>query len=162
LVLSLLFARDRFLVIQRGQPPYIGQWAPPGGYVEYGESLESAAVREVEEESGVVLQPEALIPYALVSLPQMNQFYAIYTARLPDTVPLRAKAPESLDARWVTTTELASIKLWDPAIGFDMTRVYRNAQSGRFEFYQQTESFLRCFTQDRIAYLRRSGDRDES
>jgi 8-oxo-dGTP diphosphatase len=162
LVLSLLFARDRFLVIKRGEPPYIGQWAPPGGYVEYGESLESAAVREVEEESGVVLRPEALIPYALVSLPQMNQFYAIYTARLPDTLPLRAKPPESLDARWVTATELASIEFWEPAAGFDMGRVYRNAQSDRFEFYQQTESFVRRFAKDRITYLRGPRDRNES
>jgi len=41
------------LLIKRRHPPGEGTWAIPGGFVEIGESLEEAALRELEEETGV-------------------------------------------------------------------------------------------------------------
>lgn len=42
------------VLIKRKNPPY--GWAIPGGFVDYGESYETAAMREAEEETGLVVQ----------------------------------------------------------------------------------------------------------
>ena len=43
----------KLLLIQRGGEPFKGQWALPGGFVEMDEPLETGALRELEEETGV-------------------------------------------------------------------------------------------------------------
>ncbi len=43
----------KVLLIQRAFPPFKGKWALPGGFVNLDETLEEAALREMEEETGV-------------------------------------------------------------------------------------------------------------
>jgi len=44
---------DRIVLIERKNPPY--GWALPGGFVDYGESYEQAALREAMEETGLAV-----------------------------------------------------------------------------------------------------------
>jgi 8-oxo-dGTP diphosphatase len=43
----------QILLIQRKNEPFKGKWALPGGFVEYGEKVENAVIREVFEETGL-------------------------------------------------------------------------------------------------------------
>ncbi len=56
------------LLVQRAIQPSYGKWVFPGGYVDRGETLDSAALREVQEESGLVVRLRRLL--GVYSLPQ--------------------------------------------------------------------------------------------
>ncbi|MCF8231755.1 MAG: NUDIX hydrolase [Bacteroidales bacterium] len=43
----------KVLLIQRKNPPFLGFWAFPGGFVEINEPLKDSAIRELEEETGL-------------------------------------------------------------------------------------------------------------
>jgi 8-oxo-dGTP diphosphatase len=51
----------RALIIRRGHEPRKGEWSLPGGHVELGESLTDAVRREIKEETGLQVEPGAII-----------------------------------------------------------------------------------------------------
>lgn len=51
----------RVLLIRRGKEPLKGAWVIPGGTVEWGESLTAALIREMREETGLVVRPGDLL-----------------------------------------------------------------------------------------------------
>jgi ADP-ribose pyrophosphatase YjhB (NUDIX family) len=58
---AVVIAEGRVLLVRRGGEPLKGHWSLPGGLVELGESLFSAVVREVKEETGLLVEPVELI-----------------------------------------------------------------------------------------------------
>lgn len=52
-VLGGLIFNKKILLIKRENPPYKGYWGLPGGKIKFGENIEKAALREIEEETGI-------------------------------------------------------------------------------------------------------------
>ncbi len=57
----IIDTQGRVLLVQRGSEPRKGHWSIPGGLVELGESLLDAVRREALEETGLTVEPVALV-----------------------------------------------------------------------------------------------------
>ncbi|MFF0012092.1 NUDIX domain-containing protein [Streptomyces sp. NPDC005374] len=93
------------LLVERGQEPYAGQWALPGGFVHPDESAETAARRELAEETGLSdlsgLHLEQLRTYSEPDRdPRMRVVSVAYAALLPDP-PEPHGGSDAAEARWV-------------------------------------------------------------
>ena len=97
----------RLLLVQRANEPGRGLWSVPGGRVEPGEDDAAALVREMAEETGLLVKPGELVgrvqrgPFAI----------ADYRCTVVGG-PLRA-GDDAPDARWCDRAALAALPLVD-------------------------------------------------
>ena len=122
-VSTLLIAQKKILFIRRDIPPYAGKWAPPGGYPEKGESMRQAAIRELQEETGLEIDQDKLIPFFLSSISPMNQYYISFRAHLSDPMKPTCGA-EVRDAAWFDRDEFPADEYWLPALTSILSDVY--------------------------------------
>ena len=72
-----------FILIKRMNDPFKDCWALPGGFVEYGESVEDAAIREAKEETNIDVELEEMVNvYSAPDRdPRRHTVTVAYTAR---------------------------------------------------------------------------------
>ena len=70
----------RVLLTRRAIHPAHGKWTFPGGYVEWGEPVASAAIRETFEETGLTVELGALV--GVYSYPATPVVIVVYEARV--------------------------------------------------------------------------------
>ncbi len=58
---TIIIKDSQVVLIKRRNDPYKDSWALPGGFVEYGEKVENAAVREAKEETSLDINLEKLV-----------------------------------------------------------------------------------------------------
>jgi ADP-ribose pyrophosphatase YjhB (NUDIX family) len=108
------------LLIQRGKPPRQGQWGIPGGAQHVGETVFEAAKREVAEETGVAIEPRAIIT-VVDSLTRDPDGRARYHYTLVEVLAdWLAGEPTPRDdaqaARWVGLDTLESLGMWSETV----------------------------------------------
>jgi len=107
---------EKFLLIQRGKPPRKGQWSIPGGRQELGESVKDTAVREVLEETGIVVTVTDFLD--VIDSIQHDEngnisFHATLIDYAAEWISGGAKAgSDAIDVAWHSLEELSGLGLW--------------------------------------------------
>jgi ADP-ribose pyrophosphatase YjhB (NUDIX family) len=60
-VIAVVRRGNQLLLAQRSKGGYIGKWGFPGGHLERGETVVEAALRELEEETGVIADSRGVL-----------------------------------------------------------------------------------------------------
>jgi 8-oxo-dGTP diphosphatase len=95
----------RLLLIRRGNEPGRGLWSVPGGRLEPGETDAMALVREMAEETGLLVEPGALVGRV-----QRGPF-AIADYRCAVVGGALRAGDDATDARWCDAATLAALPL---------------------------------------------------
>ena len=109
-VLAIREARLHALAIRRGPGDDEGKWALPGGFVGIDEDLKPAAQRELEEETGFAVHPDALQQVGTYGAPDRDPRYlrvvsVAWLAAVPATSPV-AGATDAAHAEWRPVDDL--------------------------------------------------------
>jgi ADP-ribose pyrophosphatase YjhB (NUDIX family) len=150
LVMVLVYCEGRLLFVRRGCEPYAGKWAAPGGFVECHESVETAAARELWEETRLKLDPRQLLPKGVLSVPHINQVYQVFVAYLDKTQAVAPVPPESLDVRWFSQADCmaADSGIWDAAAHVDYEQLFEMLRARRGDLFQWNDHYRRVVSGD--------------
>ncbi|CAM3286707.1 NUDIX domain-containing protein [Nocardioides dubius] len=114
------------LVIRRGEEPFRGEWALPGGFLDPGEDLPTAAARELEEETGIVADRfhlEQLASYGAPDRdPRMRTVTVAYIALAAD-LPTPRAGTDAAEAAWRPVRELLATP---ETLAFDHEQILRD------------------------------------
>lgn len=93
---------SRILLIKRGNHPSIGWWALPGGFVEYREDLDHAALRELQEETGIAdVEAVQFKSYGAYDRdPRTRIITTAYAALVPEGSVCAKAADDASDSAW--------------------------------------------------------------
>ncbi|MDE4077924.1 NUDIX hydrolase [Methanosphaera sp. Vir-13MRS] len=107
----IIIDNDNTVLIKRLNDPYKDHWALPGGFVEYGEKVEHAAVREAKEETGLEVELDKLVGvYSDPDRdPRGHTVTVVFTAHIIDGT-LQSDS-DAKDAKYIKITELKNEKL---------------------------------------------------
>ncbi len=112
--------KKEILLIQRANEPFKGKWALPGGFVEYGETTEKAAIREVLEETGLRAKIDELVGVYSDSDrdPRGHTISIVYSLKI-------------IDGKLVGGSDAKNAKFFDleelPPLAFDHKKIINDA-----------------------------------
>ena len=97
------------LMVKRGNPPYKGRWAFPGGFVDEREDVERAARRELAEETGIRSRRLLLHKLGVYTAARRDPRHRVisvpFVAVLPESTAPTA-ADDATHAEWLSVDEL--------------------------------------------------------
>ena len=115
--------RPCVLLIQRKHEPCQGQWAFPGGFMNIDETTEEAAIRELEEETGIRIANDAICQVGAYSAvdrdPRERVITVAYLVTLPQICQVAGR-DDAACAQWFPLSEL-------PPLAFDHPQILADA-----------------------------------
>lgn len=111
----------KVLLIQRSSEPFKGAWAFPGGFMEIDETTEQCAIRELEEETGLVVTDIHQIgAYSKVDRdPRGRTITVAYLSIIDAPAEVRGQ-DDAAQAQWFPLSEL-------PSLAFDHAGIMEDA-----------------------------------
>lgn len=108
------------LLIKRKNEPFAGMWALPGGFVEMEEDLETAAIRELQEETGIsISKTEQLFTVGTPGRdPRGRTISIVYFTIFRDRRPNTQAGDDAAETAWFNICKL-------PAMAFDHELIIR-------------------------------------
>ncbi|HWC22329.1 MAG TPA: NUDIX domain-containing protein [Flexivirga sp.] len=155
-VLTIRADRLQALTVRRGEAPYEGEWALPGGFLRPDEDLPDAAARELREETGLPADGfhlEQLASYGAPDRdPRMRTVTVAYIALAAD-LPAPTAGTDAAEARWQPVDELLDGPI---RLAFDHSEILRDGVErarGKLEYTPLAAAF--CPPEFTISELRR-------
>ncbi len=119
---TIILEDNRAVLIKRLNNPYKDCWAIPGGFVEYGERVEDAALREAKEETGLDIELTKLI--GVYSDPNRDpRGHTVTVAYLARITGGKLKSDsDARDAKFMELNEIKNMKL-----AFDHNEIFNDS-----------------------------------
>ncbi len=154
-ILTIRDGRLCTLVVRRAIDPYLGEYALPGGFVREGEGLPEAAIRELEEETGLTAKLahlEQLATYGNPGRDPRGRVVSVaYLAVLPD-LPLPRAGGDAANAEFVPTEEVMAGRV---VMAFDHASIVADGvERARGKLEYTTLATVFCAEEFSIADLR--------
>jgi 8-oxo-dGTP diphosphatase len=117
---ALVFGFDelggvRVLLVNRGQDPFKGLWAVPGGFVEMDEDLPLSAARELEEETGLTgISLQQLATFGKPGRDPRGRMVTIVfwgLCKLVDVLPQTRAGDDAAMAQWFALDKLGELEM---------------------------------------------------
>jgi len=112
---AIIVDEGRVVLVKRGHLPMLGEWSIPGGAVELGETVREAVIREAREETGLEVEPVALVGVFDRVIREENgsvRFHYVlvdyYCRRVGGEL---CAGSDCDDARWFSPEEVAGVSL---------------------------------------------------
>jgi 8-oxo-dGTP diphosphatase len=118
------------LLIERGEEPYAGHWALPGGFIDPGEDAEQAAWRELAEETGVgqwAGHLEQLKTYSAPDRDPRHRIVSIAHVAFAPNLPTPVAGDDARNARWWAVNDVVGGGEDAPELAFDHAEILDDA-----------------------------------
>lgn len=122
---------DRVLLCRRAIEPCIGLWTLPAGFMENGESVATAAVRETVEEARARIELGEM--FSLISVPHISQVHVTYRARLLDLD--FSPGEESLEVALFREEEVPWDRIAFRTIATTLRHYFTDRRAGHFRLH---------------------------
>lgn len=121
-------SRGEVLLVRRGNDPFKGCWALPGGFMEMDETIEHCAVRELEEETHLKVSEKDLRLIGVYSAPgrdprgrTVTAAYAVSGKWIEESGKIAVAGDDAAEVRWWPLNAL-------PPLAFDHAQIVSDGQ----------------------------------